>query len=204
MSDGRARSRSVMTGLVVFAGLLCAQSAFGQTRPHLSEVFQSPVTIEITTGTGADAETVEGVGEVTHDQPAGKAREFYHFEDGPPSETITRYDLGKIFHFDPPECDVTVVTGTMPLFWDWVAQSKQGDAVEVNGISGTLWVSAGTPPAPTQILAATNDGTTALYYEVRSTGSVTPQQTVRITFLKWQTTFKQKPNLFKPPGKCLK
>ena len=75
---------------------------------------------------------------------------------------------------------------------------------DVNGISGTLWVSAGTPPAPTQILAATNDGTTALYYEVRSTGSVTPQQTVRITFLKWQTTFKQEPNLFKPPGKCLK
>ena len=45
-----------MTGLVVFAVLLCAQSAFGQTRPHLSEVFQSPVTIEITTGTGADAD----------------------------------------------------------------------------------------------------------------------------------------------------
>jgi len=184
-----------MTALVVFALLLCAQSAFGQTRPQLSEVFQSPVTIRITTG----ADIVEGVGQVTFDQPAGKAREFYAFEDGPPSEIVTRYDLGKIYRFDAPECDVTEVTGTMPLFWGWVATAKQGAPVVIDGTTYTTWVSTGTAPNPTQTVAATNDGTAPAYYE-----ESTPERTVRITFLKWQTTFKEKPNSFEPPGRCSK
>jgi len=197
VSDGRVRSRNVMTGSVVFALLLSVQPAFGQTRPQLSEVFQSPVTIQITTGTGAGADIVEGVGQMTFDQPAGKANEFYAFEDGPPSEIITRYDLGKIFRFDPPECDVTEVTGTMPLFWGWIAQAKQGDAVVIDGVSYTTWVGPGLDPI--QTVAATNDGSAPAYYEER-----TPERTVRITFLKWQTTFKEKPNLFNPPGPCSK
>jgi len=184
-----------MTALVVFALLLCAQSAFGQTRPQLSEVFQSPVTIRITTG----ADIVEGVGQVTFDQPAGKAREFYAFEDGPPSEIVTRYDLGKIYRFVAPECDVTEVTGTMPLFWGWVATAKQGAPVVIDGTTYTTWVSTGTAPNPTQTVAATNDGTAPAYYE-----ESTPERTVRITFLKWQTTFKEKPNSFEPPGRCSK
>jgi len=195
-ADRRVRSRNVMKGLVVFALLLCVQSAFGQTRPVLSEVFQSPVAIQITTGAGADADIVEGVGEVTFDQPAGQAREFYKFHSGSPSEIITRYDLGEIFSIDPPRCEATEVTGTMPLFWQWIAQAKQGNSVEIDDITYTEWVSTGVG-GDLKTVAATNDGTRPAYYEV-----TTPERTVRLTFLNWQTTFKQKPNLFKPPRKC--
>ena len=195
MSDGNVRSRSVMTVLGVCALFLSAQSAFGQTRPVLSAVFESHVVIQITTGTGADAQTVEGVGEMTFDQPAGHAREFYAFEDGPPTERITRYDLGKIFTKNPPACDVEDVTGTMAPFFEWVANAKIGTSDQV---TGTTWVSTGTPPHPTLTLLATNDGTIPLYYQ-----EATAERTVRIIFLTYQTTFKQKPNLFKPPSQCL-
>jgi hypothetical protein len=191
MSDGRVRSRNAMTGMVVLALLVCGRSAFGQTRPTLSEVFQSPVTIQITTST----EVVEGVGEVTFNQPTGQADEFFEFEDSPPSEIITRYDLGKIFTVNPPHCDVTQVTGPMPLFWGWVAQAKQGDAVVIDGVSYTTWVGSSTNPM--QTVAATNDGTTPAFYE-----ESTPERTVRLTFLNWQTTFMQTPSLFKPPRRC--
>ncbi len=197
MTDGKVRSTSVATALVVCALVLCAQSAFAQTRPDLSAVFQSHVTIQITTGIGADVETVEGTGEMIFNQPAGQAREFYAFEDGPPLERITRYDLGKIFTRNPPRCDVEDVTGSMLPFFGWVASAKQGNADEVNGITGTTWVSTGTPPEPTQILLATNDGTIPLYYQEE-----TAERTVRIIFLTWETTFGQQPNLFKPPNKC--
>jgi hypothetical protein len=189
-----------MTISAVLALLLCTQPALGQTRPQLSEVFHSPVTIEITTGAGPDAETVEGVGEVWFDQPAGKAREVYRFPGGPPVEIITRYDLGQIFRIDPPGCEVEEVTAPMPLFWGWIAQAKQGDvADEVNGLGGTEWRGTASAPAPQQTVGATNDGRTALYYE-----ETTPERTVRITFLDWQTTFDEKPNLFKPPRRCPK
>ena len=197
MSDGSVRFRSASTVLVVCASLVCAKSAFGQTRPVLPAVFQSHVNIQITTGTGADAETVEGAGEMIFNQPAGQAREFYAFEGGLPTERITRYDLGKIFTKEPPRCDVEEVTGEMDPFFGWVANSKMGAGDEVNGITGTTWVSTGTAPAPTLTLLATNDGTTPLYYQ-----EATTERTVRIVFLTWQTTFKQLPNLFKPPINC--
>jgi hypothetical protein len=181
-----------MPVLVVFALLLCVQSAFAQTRPQLSEVFQSLVTIQVT---GADAEISEGVGEVAFDQPAGKARERYLFHGGPPSEIITRYDLGKIFSIDPPACDVTEVTGPMPLSWGWIATAKQGAPVVINGISYTTWVSPDVDEQKT--VATTSDGLTPAYYMVS-----TPEKTVRLTFLNWQTTFDQKKNALKPPNNC--
>ena len=186
-----------MTVLVVWALFLCAPSAFGQTRPNLSAVFQSHVIIQITTGTGADAETVEGSGEMIFNQPAGQAREFYAFEDAPPIERITRYDLGQIFTKNPPNCDVEEVTGSMAPFFGWVAQAKQGAADEVNGITGTTW--SVTPSGAVITLLATNDGTTPLYYQ-----EVTAERTTRIIFLTWQTTFTQLPNLFRPPTNCPK
>jgi hypothetical protein len=185
--------------LVVCALFLCAKSSFAQTRPNLSAVFQSHVTIQITTGTGADAQTVEGSGEMIFNQPAGQAREFYTFEDHPPVERISRYDLGKIFTRNPPSCDVEDVTGPMLPFFGWVANSKMGGADEVNGVTGTKWISTGTAPDPTLTLLATNDGTAPLYYQEE-----TAERKVRIIFLTWQTTFGQQPNLFKPPNKCLK
>lgn len=199
MSDRRVRSGSVATVFVVCALFLCAPSALGQTRPNLSPVFQSHVIIQITTGTGADAETVEGSGEMIFNQPAGLAREFYAFEDAPPIERISRYDLGQIFIKNPPNCDVEAVTDPMVPFFAWVAQAKQGNTDEVNGVIGTTWVSTGTAPHPTLTLLATNDGTVPLYYQ-----EVTAEQTTKIIFLTWQTTFKQLPNLFKPPSKCPK
>ena len=65
------------------------------------------------------------------------------------------------------------------------------------GISYTTWVGPGLDPI--QTVAATHDGTTPAYYE-----ESTSERTVRITFLKWQTTFKEKPTSFKPPGPCSK
>lgn len=73
------------------------------TRPTIPEVFQSPVTIQVTTA--ADIST--GVGKVIFDQPAGKARARYAFRSGPRDEIITRYDLGAIFRSDPTGCDVS-------------------------------------------------------------------------------------------------
>jgi hypothetical protein len=187
----------------VCALFLCAHSAFGQTRPVLSEVWKSHVVIQITTGTGADAMTVEGVGEMTFNQPAGQAREFYAFKDGSPTERISRYDLGKIFTSKPPNCDVEDVTGTMEPFFAWVANAKMGSSDEVNGIVGTTWVSTGTAPNPTLTLLATNGGTgepppIPLYYQ-----EATADRTVKIIFLDWQATFNLTPNLFTPPNKCV-
>ena len=186
-----------MPVLVVCALLLCAQSAFAQTRPQLSEVFQSPVTIQIT---GAEGEVSEGVGDVAFDQPAGQARERYLFHGGPPSEIITRYDLGKVFTIDPPACDVTAVTAPMPLTWGWVATAKQGTSFLIDGVFYTEWVSTGTGE-PSKTVAATSAAGTniAAYYEVR-----TPEKTVKLTFLNWQTTFDQKTNALKPPNNCPK
>lgn len=198
--DHVRRSRNVLTRLVVLALLLCAQSALGQTRPRLSEVFQSPVTIQITTGTDDAAETVKGKGEVTAN--GSQVNEFYTFKGSSNLEIISRYDLGEIFTISPPRCDVEEVEDTDPpfvSFFGWVANAKMGGADEVNGITGTTWVSTGTLPAPTRVLLATNEGDTPLYYEER-----TPERTVRIIFLDYQTTFKQKPNLFKPPRHCPK
>src|SRR5689334_9564364 len=101
---------------VALGVLLWTHSAFGQTRPRPSEVFQSRVTVEITTATGV----TKGVGKVVFDQTTGRAREYYRLQGGTRDETVTRYDLGAIIHNDPPTCDVTQVTGTMPRTWDWV------------------------------------------------------------------------------------
>lgn len=184
-----------MPVLVVCALLVSVQSTFAQTRPRLSEVFQSPVIIHVAS---AEGEISEGVGDMAFDQPAGVARERYLFHGGPPTEIITRYDLGKIFSIDPPSCDVTDVTGPMPLTWGWVATAKQGSSVVVNGITYTKWVSNNTNE-PQKTVATTPDGTVAALYEVR-----TPEKIVRIEFLNWQTTFDQKKNALKPPNNCPK
>ena len=185
-----------MTGLVVIAVLLCALSASAQTRPNLNNNFQSPVTIQITTGTGPNAQTVEGVGQITFDFTAQMERQFYTFDDAPPINIVTRADLGKMYTVNPPTCEVQEITELAPLF-GFVAQAKQGPPDEVNGIQGTTWVSSQTDPTIT--LLATNDGTTPLYYQVATAG-----QTERIIFLNFQTTFNLKPNLFKVPGQCLR
>ena len=195
MVNRNARFRLVMPVLVVLALLQCVQSASAQTRPQLSEVFQSLVTIQVT---NADAEISEGVGDVAFDQPAGKARERYLFPGGPPAEIITRYDLGKIFTIDRPACDVTEVTGPMPTSWGWIAQAKQGDSVVINDIIYTEWFSTALDE-PQRTVATTSDGTIPAYYVVS-----TPEKTVKITFLNWQTTFDQKNNALKPPNNCSK
>ena len=182
---------------VVFALLLCVKPALGQTRPIISEVFQSAVTIQITTGVGADAVSSEGAGQMSFDQPAGKAREFYAFGEGAPTEIITRYDLGQIFHFNRPTCEIETVTGSMPLFWDWVANAKQGAGMVVHGKPYATWVSLDSATQEVKTVAATNDGTRPVFYEAR-----TPEGSVSITFLSWQTTVKPKPDLFDPPEQC--
>ena len=187
MSDAGVRSGYVVTALGAL--FLCGQPAFAQTRPILSEVFQSRVIIQITTG----ADVVEGEGELVYNQPAGQADEFYEFDDGSSSEIISRYDLGKIFTIDSTGCDVTTATGSLPLFWGWVANAKQGAGVVIDGVEYTTWVSTGTDERKT--LAATNDGTIPAYYE-----DSTLDRTVRITFSKWKPTFKK--NAVKPPHSC--
>ena len=195
VGDRRARLRIVMPVLVVFALLLCAQSAFAQTRPQLSEVFESLVTVQVT---GAGGEVSEGVGEVAFNQPAGQARERYLFHGDPPTEILTRYDLGKIFSIDPPSCDITEVAGPMPLTWGWIAGAKQDGAVVINGIPYTEWVFRDVDGSQ-KTVAATSDGTIPAYYQVS-----TPEKTVRLTFLNWQTTFNQKKDALKPPNHCPK
>ena len=194
MIDREARFRFVTPVLVLCALLLSVQSAFAQTRPQLSEVFQSLVTVQVT---GAGGEITEGVGEVAFNQPAGQAHERYLFPGDPPTEIITRYDLGKIFTIEQPSCDVTEVTLPMPLFWGWIAQAKQGDSVDINGVTYTQWVSTGTVGQPQQVVAATPEGTIPAFYQV-----TTPEQTVRITFLNWHPTFDPKKNALKPPSNC--
>ena len=53
--------------------------------------------------------------------------------------------------------------------------------------------------SPQKVVAATPEGTIPAFYEVR-----TPEQTVRITFLNWQTSFEPKKNALKPPNNCPK
>ena len=195
MSD-RVRSPNRMQALVVFALLLGVQPALGQNRPIISEVFQSPVAIQVTTG----ADVTEGVGDLTFDQPNGMAFESYKFHHGPSFEIITRYDLGKVFDNDPPDCEITEVTGTMPTTWGWVANAKQGPTEVIDGITAVFWISIGTPPEPTKRVALMlNDSNTPVVYDV-----ITPEQTTRVHFLKWKTTLKNNPNLFKVPHRCLK
>ena len=130
----KARCRNVTQLSVAVALLLCAQSALGQSRPILPEVFQSPVAIQITTGT----DVTTGRGKVIFDQPDGKARQFYRLQSGQRDEIITRYDLGAIFRYDRPTCDVTEVTGTMPLTWGWVQNAKQAESEVIGDTTVTF------------------------------------------------------------------
>src|SRR5262249_13406463 len=139
------RSRNRMQALVVFALLQVVQPALGQTRPIISEVFQGHVAIQVTTAAGV----AEGAGDLAVDQPNGMAREFYAFHGGPSYEIITRYDLGQVFRNDPPNCEATEITGTMPTTWEWVANAKMGDSDRINGKIVDYWVSTGTFPDPT-------------------------------------------------------
>ena len=175
---------------VVFAVVLCAQSGFGQNRPIIPEVFQSRVSIEVTTGAGVS----RGVGKVIFDQPAGKASEVYAIRPGPRDEFVTRYDLGAIFHNDPPSCDVTDVTGTMPLTWGWVQNAKQDNAEVIDGITVDFWVFTKSDPDPDPDLkpfsfgtgtlrvgVTPDDSNTPVFYEV-----ITPERTVRLHFSEFQ------------------
>jgi hypothetical protein len=185
---------------VMFAVVLCAQSGFGQTRPIIPEVFQSRVSIEVTTGAGVS----RGVGKVVFDQPSGKAREVYAIRPGPRDEFITRYDLGAIFRNDPPNCDVTDVTGAMPLTWGWVQNAKQGALEVIDGITVVFWADPDPRLAPFSFGTGTlrvgvtlDDSNTPVFYEV-----ITPERTVRLHFLNFRTVFRAKPNLFKVPRQC--
>jgi hypothetical protein len=193
MSDRRERSSNVTTVLVVLALLLCAESAFGQTRPIISEVFQSPLAIEVTTG----GEISEGWGYVSFDQPAGKAREFYAFESGQTHEILTRYDLGKIFTIaNLRECDVTEVTGTMPPTWAWIQQAKQGPTEVIDGITVVSWIGASATPPLLTIWTTIEDHTVPVFLDV-----VTPERSVRVRFLNWRTSTPN-PHLFNTPRRC--
>ena len=64
---------------VVFAAGLCAQSGFGQNRPIIPEVFQSRVSIEVTT----QRQCLEGCGQ---GGLRGKASEVYAIRPGPRDE----------------------------------------------------------------------------------------------------------------------
>jgi hypothetical protein len=85
----------------------------------------------------------------------------------------------------------------MPLFWDWVANAKQGAAMVVHGKPYATWVSMDGATQEVKTVAATNDGTRPVFYEAR-----TPAGSVSITFLSWQTTIKPKPDLFDLPEQC--
>ena len=192
LSNRRVRSTSVMKVLVVFVLLLCIQSAFGQTRPLISEVFESAA-IQITSGTVVS----EGVANLIVDQPDGKARQLFAFHSGPAYEIITRYDLGEIFLIDRPECDVTPpVTVTMPTMWGWVAQATFAGPMVIDHITVDVWKYTAGGVALTVAVRAEDANTPVFFERTTSTESFT------LHFLNWRTD-KPDPNLFNVHSFCL-
>jgi hypothetical protein len=198
----QATSRNAIRTSVVGVLLLCAQSALGQTRPIVSEYFQSPVSIQIIE---SDAEVARGVGRVVFDQAAGKGRVRYALP-GSRTDIISRYDLGAVFDSEPPTCAVTPVAGPMPLTWGWIAQSKQAEITTIDGITVVFWTTTGGQPSVfglgegiQRIGTTLEDSTTPVFYEL-----VTPERTVRLRFRNFRTVFRAKPNLFKLPRGCVR
>jgi len=128
--------RTVVIGLL---SLLFVLSVFAQSRPKISELFES--TGRLYLNRNGENYTAEGHWRV--DQPAGKGVEIFYFE-GPNSLDLfflQRYDLHKVYEINRKtlKCNSTSVTGSMPSVWGWVAQSTYAGRIVIDGRSYDAW-----------------------------------------------------------------
>jgi len=128
--------RIVIVGLL---SLLFVVAILAQSRPKISEVFESTGRLDISRN--GENYTAEGHWRV--DQPANKSVELFYFEGPNPLDLffLQRYDLGKVYEVNRKtlKCNSSSVTGSMPPVWGWVAQATYAGRIKIGDESYDAW-----------------------------------------------------------------
>jgi len=116
-----------------------AVSAFAQTKPKPSEIFESEGRIYVKRGNT----TYFGRGWWRNDSPGNKGRQFFEFEGAShiDFDFIERYDLGKVYEVTghPPKCNSSSVTGQMQATWGWLTQATYKGRKVVDHVPVDIW-----------------------------------------------------------------
>merc|ERR1711974_10934 len=133
--------RSFLLCVVLALAIACA--AAQQTRPKLSETFESKGFVQIK----HNGTLFFGEGWYPVSQPDGKALEAYAFGGAEHLNVyeLQRFEKGKAFeiihagHDKTPNCHTKSLTGKMPQLWDWVEKADYVRNFTANGSKFDLW-----------------------------------------------------------------
>jgi len=156
--------------------------AFAQTRPSPSELFETINFVVVKRG----SDTFRGAGEWRVDTPGNKARELYRFEVGRQHfniDVLQRYDTGKVYEIvgEPPKCNVTAVSGSLPPIWGWVPLASYKGRQTVDNVVVDVW--SYTAASVTVSLGVRPDNVNVPVFLTRQSAS----ETFEIHFLTWAT-----------------